>query len=170
MTRTILFEAFGSIKNENMRKDGVTLDDVIAEAFTQLSEFVNFDDVERIYTGMNADVSYALIDHVNENDLDIEIRTFYPNVNNIAEEDDISRNEAWKKGYTWRNNKLFVEDEDNDQETVDLTVRVGDAGSNGSHLMQQSRQKGVPALDLNLDTLVNRDMVYGDGTTSTAEA
>ena len=164
MTQTLLFEMFGSIKNEELRKDDVELE----AAFDQLSEFVDFGELERIYTGMNKDVTYGLMDYVNENNLNIEIRSFYPNVGDIADEDDISYSEAWKRGFTWRNNQLFKETDD-DQEVVDLAVRVGDAGSNGSHLLEHARQKSIPALDINVDQVVDRDRVYGD-TSETSRA
>lgn len=170
MTQTLLLELFGSIKNEEVRKDDVELVDVVEAAFDQLGEFVDFGEIDRIYTGMSKDVTYTLIDHVNDNDLDIEIRSFYPNVADIADEDGISYGEAWKRGFTWRNNQLF-RDTDDDQEVVDLAVRVGDAGSNGSHLLEQARRKGVPALDLNVDEVINRDLVYGEASeSSTASA
>ena len=159
----ILVEAFGSIVNENLRVEDTDLDEVMAVALQRLDSIVGLDDVETVYTGMNGDVTFALQDAVETLGMDVEIQAFYPNVSEIAEEDDIEYNQAWKNGFTWRNNCLFVEDEEDDQrETVGLTVRVGDAGNNGEALLQHARRKGVPALDINLDELVQKDEAYGE--------
>jgi hypothetical protein len=163
MTQKILLEAFGSIVNEDLRSEGVSLEDVLSAGLDELEAAINMSDVETIVTGMNGDVTHALQDAVEARDMDVDVDAFYPNVSNIADEDDIEYNEAWKKGFTWRNNKLFVADEDSDTETVDMTVRFGDAGNNGEALLQHSRRKSVPALDINLDRLVNRDAAYGGG-------
>jgi len=166
MSKKFLIEAFGSPVSEEARLEDVDLEDVAAVGLQRLDATIGLDDVEKIYTGMNADVTYALMDAVETLDLDIEVQPFYPKVNDIAEEDDISYQDAWKKGFTWRNNRLFVNDEENDeQDLVDLTVRFGDAGNNGQALLQHARRKGVPALDFNLDDLVDKEAAYGDGET-----
>lgn len=159
----VLIEAFGSIVNEDIRDDDMSLEDLMAVALDRVSETVDFSDVDTVFTGMNADVTFALQDAVEASDIDADVQAFYPDVSSIAEEDDIDYNEAWKRGYTWRNNQLFVEDDENDQqELVDLVVRVGDAGNSGSALLDQARSKGVTGMDVNLDEFVDRDAAYGD--------
>jgi len=171
MSDKVLIEAFGSIVSEDTRNDDVSLEDAMDAALQRVDAIVGLDSVESIVTGMNADVTYALQDAVEASDRDIDVRAFYPNVNNIAEEDDVDYQTAWKQGFTWRNNRLFVNDEDDDeQEVVDLCVRVGDAGNNGNALLQHARRKGVPALGLNLDSMVDRSAAYGDDEDSPAEA
>jgi len=163
----ILVEAFGSIVNQDLRVEDVDLEEVAAVGLQRIDDIIGLDGVETVYTGMNGDVTFALQDAVETLGLDVEIQAFYPNVSNIADEDDIDYNTAWKNGFTWRNNCLFVEDdEDDDRETVDATVRLGDAGNNGEALLQHARRKGVPALDINLDDLVDKDAAYGDGETA----
>ncbi len=160
----ILLEAFGGITNEDIRKDDISLEDAMAVALQRISghPLLSLEEVETIYTGMNGDVTIALQEAVGNLDLDVEIQAFYPNVTDIQDEDDISYQEAWKKGFTWRNNVLFTDDEDDDeQEAVVAAVRVGDAGNNGEALLQHARRKGVAAIDLNLDDLVNKDKAYG---------
>lgn len=158
----VLIEAFGSIVNEDLRSDEVSLADALENGLGRLSDFVDFSEVEKIYTGMNKDVTYALEDAVESMALDAEVNAFYPNVSNIAEEDDIEYNEAWKKGFTWRNNQLFVEDaSDDERDHVSAAVRIGDAGNNGQALLQHARQKQVVAIDINLDDLIDRDAAYG---------
>lgn len=160
----VLIEAFGSIVNDELRDDDVSLQDAMSEALDRVSEVVDMDAVETIYTGMNADVTFALQDAVEASDIDADVQAFYPNVQEIADEDDVEYQEAWKRGYTWRNNRLFVDDEDDDeQDLVDLVIRVGDAGNNGAALIQQARSKGVLAMDVNLDDMIDRDAAYGGG-------
>ncbi len=166
----LLIEAFGSIVNEELRQDGVSLEDVIDAGLDSIGAAVDLSDVEVIVTGMNGDVTFALQDAVEgRDDIDAEVAPFYPNVNRIAEEDDIDYQEAWKKGFNWRNNKVLTDSEDDDTEVVDLTVRLGDAGNNGDALLKHSRRKGVPALDINLDHLVERDAAYGGGDAEAAD-
>lgn len=158
----VLIEVFGSVVNEELRKEGVSLDDVVNEAIDQLDGVMNMSGVETIYTGMNPEVTYALQDAIEASEFDADVQAFYPNVNEIAEEDDVEYQEAWKRGYTWRNNRLMVNDEEDDeQDIVDLVVRVGDAGNNGSALLKQARSKGVLGLDINLDSMIDRDAAYG---------
>ena len=166
MSYNILIELFGSIVNEDVQKDGVSFQDVAEEALEAVDERIGLDDVDKVFTGMNADATYALQDAVENMGLDVDVQAFYPNVNNIAEEDDIEWNQAWKNGFTWRNNKLFVDDEEDDeQDLVEIAVRLGDAGNNGEALIAHARRKGVDAMDINLDELVNKDEAYGDGAT-----
>ncbi len=161
----VLLEAFGSPVNEELRQDGVSLEDVLNAALDRIGEAVDLSSVETIITGMNADVTFALQDVVEaRDDVDAEVSAFYPNVGRIAEEDDIEYQEAWKRGYTWRNNRLFVNDEeDEDQDVVDLVIRVGDAGNNGAALLKQARSKGVLGMDVNMDDMIDRDAAYGGG-------
>jgi hypothetical protein len=172
MSQNILIEAFGSIVNEDTRKDNVSLEDALVVGLQELGKFVDFEEVDQVFTGMNSEVTYALEDAVGGIDIpDMTVRAFYPNVNDIMEQDDVEYNEAWKRGYTWRNNQLFIEDtEDDERDTVDLCVRIGDAGSNGSALLQHARTKGVAALDLNIDQVVNRDKAYGSSDQKAAES
>jgi hypothetical protein len=166
----VLLEAFGSIVNDDLRQDDMSLEDLMVEALDRVSDVVDFSNVDTVYTGMNADVTFALQDAVEASDIDVDVRAFYPDVSNIAEEDDIEYNEAWKRGYTWRNNQLFVEDSENDQqELVSLVIRVGDAGNNGSALLKQARSKGVTGMDVNMDDLIDRDAAYG-GNEQSADA
>jgi len=166
MSNNVLIEAFGSIVNEELRTEDVSLEDAMAVALQRLDTIVGTDDIDTIYTGMNGDVTHALQDAVDTLNLDVDVQAFYPNVKNIMEEDDIDYQTAWKQGFTWRNNRLFVNDEDDErQETVSLCVRVGDAGNNGEALLQHARRKGVPALDLNLDDLVEKNAAYGGSET-----
>lgn len=167
-TQNILFEMLSSITNEEYLQENVSFEDVVAEAVDTLQQYVNFEDVDTIFTGMNENVTRTLTQYVEENDIDVEVTSFYPNVSKWAEEDEIDYNQAWKEGFTWRNNQLFTTAGDDE---VHLTVRVGDAGASGQALLEQSRQKGVDALDLNLDHLIDRDAVYGNGdTTANASA
>lgn len=167
----VLFEAFGSIVDEDLRQDDMSLEDLMVEALDRVSDVVDFSNVEKMYTGMNADVTFALQDAVEASDIDVDVQAFYPNVKSIAEEDDVEYNEAWKRGYTWRNNQLFVEDEENDQQdVVSLVIRVGDAGNNGSALLKQARSKGVTGMDVNMDDLIDRDAAYGSSDSVSADA
>jgi len=93
----ILVEAFGSIVSEDLRNDGVSLQDAMSAGLDQLAEQIDLDSVEVIVTGMNGDVTHALQDVVEARDLDVDVQAFYPNVNDIAEEDDIDYDE----GYTF---------------------------------------------------------------------
>ncbi len=159
----ILVEAFGSIVNEELRVEDVSLEDAMGVALQRIDNYsvLSLEGVDKIYTGMNGDVTHALQDAVEALDMDVEIQPFYPNVKNIQEEDDVDYQTAWKQGFTWRNNRLFIEDEDDDrQETVEAAVRIGDAGNNGEALLQHARRKGVVAIDINLDDLVERDLAY----------
>ncbi len=170
---SILVEAFGSIVNEDLRVEDVSLEDVMSVALQRIDNHavLSLDDVDKLYTGMNGDVTHALQDAIDTLDLDLEVQPFYPNVKNIQEEDDVDYQTAWKQGFTWRNNRLFVEDEDDDrQETVSAAVRVGDAGNNGEALLQHARRKGVVAIDINLDDLVERDLAYSSADSGSAEA
>lgn len=163
-TQNILFEMLSSITNEKYLQEDVSFEDVVAEAVETLQQYVDLENVDTIFTGMNENVTRTLTEHVEENNIDVEVTSFYPNVSKWAEEDGIDYNQAWKEGFTWRNNQLFTTAGDDE---VHLTVRVGDAGASGQALLEQSRQKGVDALDLNLDHLINRDAVYGEGSNTT---
>lgn len=166
-TRNILFEMLSSITVDQYLQDNLTLDDVVAEAVENLQQYVDLDEeIGTIFTGMNKDVTTALTKYVDENGIDVEVRPFYPDVSKWAEEDGIDYSQAWQEGFTWRNNQLFTNAGD---DQVHLTVRVGDAGRSGQALLEQSRQKGVDALDINLDNLIDRDAVYGENDSS-AEA
>lgn len=158
-TQNILFEMLSSITNDEYLQDGTSLEDVVAEAVEHLQQYVDFDNVETIFTGMNSEVTTELTKHVDENNIDVEVRRFAPNVSQWADEDDIEYKQAWQEAFTWRNNQLFTTAGDDE---VHLTVRVGDAGRSGQSLLEQSRRKGVDALDINLDNLIDRDAVYGD--------
>ncbi len=160
---SILVEAFGSIGNNELLKDDIALDDTMAVALQRLNKHpvLDFESVDKIYTGMNGEITMALQDAIDTMGVDVEVQAFYPNVTDIQDEDDISYQEAWKKGFTWRNNVLFADNEDDDEDTVDACIRVGDAGNNGEALLQHARRKGVLAIDINLDDLVNKDEAYG---------
>jgi len=157
----VLLETFGSIVSEDNRKANLTLEDVVRVGLQNLDDLIGIDEVDQIITGMNADVTEALQQVVDEDDLNIEVRAFYPNVNDFREdEDEMSYREAWQEAYGWRNDCVF--NPDHDSPTADLTVRFGDAGSNGAELLAHSRRKGVTALDINLDDTVDKSAAYGD--------
>ncbi len=170
MSYNVLVEAFGSIVNEELQSEGVSLETVVRDGLEEIDLLIGLDSVDKIITGMNGDVTFALQDIVDEVGYDVEVSAFYPNVNRIAEEDDIEYQEAWKKGFTWRNNKVFTDAEDDDTDTVDVCVRLGDAGNNGQALLQHARRKGVPAIDINLDHCIDRDAAYGGGQAADADA
>jgi len=162
----ILIEGFGAPINENLLADDVSdVQEVVAAGLDQLDTVLEggIESFDAIVSGMNASVTHALEDVVEERDLDVEVDPFYPNINNIMEEDDIEYQEAWKQGFTWRNNRVFVDDDEDDEQTlVSLAVRFGDAGNSGEELLRHARRKGVNTMDINLDDMVNRDAAYGD--------
>lgn len=162
-----LIETFGSINSKNNRKDGVSYDDVVLAGLMELDEVIGLDNIDQIVTGMTYSQEHPVTDAL-ENGLDelgydgeVMIKKFYANVSNIAEEDDIEYNEAWKKGMQWRNRKVFTDD--NDAPTVNLAVRFGDAGPSGMEMLRSANRKGITTFGVNLDELVDRDVAYGDG-------
>lgn len=167
MTRnSILIEGFGAPINEDLLADDVSdVQEVVAAAIDELDDVLagGIESFDALVSGMNASVTHALEDIVEERDLDVEVEPFYPNINNIMEEDGLEYQDAWQEGFTWRNNKCFVADEDDDEQTlVNLTVRLGDAGNSGEELLRHSRRKGVNSMDINLDDMIDRDAAYGD--------
>jgi len=163
MSQNILLEAFGSIKDKEAREDGVSLVDVLVDGLERVDQMISLDEIDTIVTGMSADVTYALEDAVDEMGLDIDVEAFWIDAEKWADEDDVSYNQGWQNGFTWRNDQVFIEDDDNEEQVlVDATVVLGDAGSSGLDLVRQSRQRGVPAMTFNLDDNVDRDVAYGD--------
>ena len=176
MSRNILIEGFGSISDEDARQAGLSLEDVVQVGLKRLDDAIDLTTVDTIFTGMNQDFTYALQDAVaaiygDRDAYDIEVEAFYPDVQQFQEEDETSYSEAWKRGYTWRNNVLFgAIDSNEEQETVSLTVRFGDAGSNGQALLKHARRKGIHAMDFNLDDLIDRDEAYGTAEDAESDA
>ena len=164
----VLLEGFGAPLNENLLADDTDPVDVAQRAIDELDDYFGLDNIATIVTGMNTDFTHNLEDLLE--DTDVEVEPFYPNITNIMEEDDLEYQDAWKQGFTWRNNKVLINDEDDDDQTVvDLVVRLGDAGDNGQELLRHARRKGVNNFDINADDMIDRDAAYGD-TEADAEA
>ena len=162
MNRNVVLEAFGSITNENARNDDVDLIDVAVAGLEEIDALVGLDNIGTIFTGMGPEFTNCLEEIEEHNDeFDIDVQPFYPNISNIMEEDDVDYNTAWKRGFQWRNGILFDRDPDDDQYTVDLAVRLGDSASSGVPMLKRARRKGVTGIDINLDRLVDRDVAYG---------
>lgn len=164
MTQNVLLEAFGSITNENIRNEGVSLEDVAVEGLRRVDELLDLDEVGTIFTGMNEDFTNVLEDLAEESDeFDIEVQPFYPNIGDIMDEDDVDYNTAWQSGFNWRNGVLLDRNPDEDQDSVQAVVRLCDASGSGEELVRQAYQKGALSVSINLDHLVDRDKAYGGG-------
>lgn len=175
MTR-ILVEAFGSIKNDEVRQEGVSLEDAMSIALDRIDSAVGLDGVEELITGMDQEVTYALMDAVEASEHDINVNADYFDRETIESkfgDDDDDFQHKWRLAYNLRNQNLLSDTTDDGEfgtEPVDAVVRVGDAGSNGEELLRQARQKGITAFDVNIDKAVlDLDAAYG-GDEQEAEA
>lgn len=171
----IVLEAFGSIKNEDLRLDDVSLQTVMETALDRVDSIISLDEVDSIITGMDQEVTYALMDAVEASEHDVEVDPDYfdrDTIEGFGDEDDDFQ-QKWRLAYNLRNRNLLSDttsDEEFGSEPVDAVVRVGDAGSNGEELLRQARRKGVPAVDVNIDKqTLDLDAAYG-GDEEQAEA
>jgi len=140
MNKFVHLDGFGSPVSEEARLDDVDLEDVAAIGLQRLGKDTHLNSIEKIYTSTSMDFTHALRNAVKKLDLDIEVEEFYP-----------------------RGTKpLRISDRDIDQKLVDLCVRFGDAEDNGQTLLRHAKRKGVPALDINLDDLVDKETAYAD--------
>lgn len=172
MTRKILIEAFGALTTNDTYSGDLDRETIAKATLQELDSLIDLSSIDTIVTGMNPEFTYALQHAINSLNVDINVNAFYPDVNSIKEQDNISYQEAWQRGYTWRNNKLFVANDSNDQQSVvDAAVRVGDADSSGIAMLEQARRKNVPAIDINLDGVVDRDLaaLASDGENETLD-
>lgn len=172
MTRKILIEAFGALTTNDTYSGDLDRETIAEATLQEIDSLIDLSSIDTIVTGMNPEFTYALQHAINALDLDINVNAFYPDVNSIKEQDNISYQEAWQRGYTWRNNKLFVANDSNDQQTVvDAAIRVGDADSSGVAMLEQARRKNVPAIDINLNGLIDRDLtaLASDGDNETLD-
>lgn len=152
----LVFEAFGSIKDEETRDDDASLEDVVKAALERLA--VPLSHIDTIVTGMDPDVTYALEDVVEDLDADIHVRALYPDNWDELVEEHGDRATAFKEYFSWRNRALAEGSED--YEPADMFVRVGDASYDGVELLSQGKSKRVPAVDINMDDMIDRDKAY----------
>lgn len=166
----ILLELAGSVKSEACRKDDVTLEHVILEALSHLEQrmHVDMDELDGIVTGVDYEVTEAMRRVVDERYDDLDVKHFFPKINKIREEDNVPYDEAWQSGFEWRNLQLLDPNEDSDYPAVDFVVRVGDASNSLQQMLKMAGNKNVPAVNLQVDNLVDRDVAYGGSTADSA--
>lgn len=151
----IVAETFGAVNNE----DALTADrhEVVRGVLQRLRDLLGDISGATFITGMNEEYTYALLDVIDEDNLDMDVEVFYPPVNDIMEEDDVSRPEAWQRGYTWRNAQALSGDD-----AASIVLRLGDHGDNGQALLRQARHEGAIAIDMVLEEYFDPEVAYED--------
>lgn len=158
-----MIEMFGGIVSENARKPGVSLDDVAVEGLEHLDQIIGIDDIDTITTGMSdrdgQPVVDALENAVDALDADIEIKVVNGPIDEVMKERHTEYEEAIPIAMSHRFNPGDTVAK-YDIDLLDIVVRFGDAGEVGNSMLEHANWSHITALDINLDSLIDRDIAY----------